>query len=151
MISKKMIDIIERKCVEKGIRLTPKRKRVLMCLIDRRNAISAYEIKRQYEKAYDKGIPAMSVYRILEFLQNNSLVHKLKAENKYIICSRIECDHEHGKQYFIVCQKCQKVNEMTLQRSIIDEIEKSVSNENFRLLSFQFEMNSLCSDCDKKI
>ena len=37
----------------------------------------------------------MSIYRILEFLESQQLVHKLKLTNRYVACVHITCNHEH--------------------------------------------------------
>ena len=65
----------ERHCKEHGARLTDKRKRVLACLVQSEKALSAYELMDVCKEQYGESIPAMSVYRILEFLEEELLVH----------------------------------------------------------------------------
>lgn len=43
----------------------------------------------------DEAFAAMSIYRILEFLEAQQLVHKLKLSNRYVACVHITCNHEH--------------------------------------------------------
>ncbi|MFQ3312675.1 MAG: Fur family zinc uptake transcriptional regulator, partial [Colwellia sp.] len=69
-------------CIRSGGRLTEKRKHVLERLLESNTPLSAYEITDAYNKVSEKSMPTMSVYRILEFLEAESLVHKLSSANK---------------------------------------------------------------------
>ena len=82
-------------CARSGGRLTEKRRGVLELLLISNSPLSAYEITDAYNKAAEKPMPAMSVYRILEFLAAENLVHKLRSTNKYVACSHIACGHAH--------------------------------------------------------
>jgi Fur family zinc uptake transcriptional regulator len=92
----------------------------------------------------------MSVYRILEFLQEERLVHKLNLANKYIACAHITCDHDHGISQFLICDNCQTVKEITVKKSTINTLKRSVEDAGFDLLSPQMELNCLCHDCKNK-
>ena len=54
--------------MEQGGRLTPKRRQVLEILLQKPQPLSAYEIADQYQQILSETIPAMSVYRMLDFL-----------------------------------------------------------------------------------
>ena len=109
--------------------------------------MSAYELVDYCKEHYGESIPAMSVYRILDFLQEEHLVHKLNLANKYIACAHITCAHEHGVPQFLICGSCQKVEEITINKSTINTLRKNVEGAGFHLVSPQLEMNCLCSDC----
>ena len=51
--------------------------------------MSAYELVDYCKETYGVSPPPMSVYRILDFLQQERLVHKLNLANKYIACAHI--------------------------------------------------------------
>lgn len=90
-----VINQAEQRCTDRGARLTVKRKQVLSGLLYSKTALSAYELVDFCHKEYGYAIPAMSVYRILAFLQNQKLVHKLNLANKYVACAHIACSHDH--------------------------------------------------------
>lgn len=142
-----IIEHAELRCKNKGVRLTTKRKHILSGLLDSEKAMSAYELADYCKEQFDYAIPAMSVYRILDFLQEEHLAHKLKLANKYVACSHITCKHEHQVPQFLICSNCQSVKEINIERDIIDRLDTNVSEAGYTLLTPQLEMNCLCSTC----
>jgi Fur family zinc uptake transcriptional regulator len=140
----------EQYCKNNGARLTPKRKQVLFSLIQSEKALSAYDLIDLFEKDFGEKIPAMSVYRILEFLEKEHLVHKLSLANKYIACAHITCAHAHGVPQFLICGTCNDVKEITINKSTIDELKQNIENAGFQLVSPQLEMNCICNSCSEK-
>lgn len=142
-----IIQHAEQHCKEHGARLTVKRKQILEQLIQSNKALSAYELIDIYNEEYNEKMPAMSVYRILEFLEGEYLVHKLNLANKYVACAHISCDHSHGVQQFLICGNCSKVKEISISQSTITELTETVTNSGYQLISPQIEINCLCNDC----
>jgi Fur family zinc uptake transcriptional regulator len=130
-----------------GTRLTTKRKLVFSCLLASEKAMSAYEIVSYAKDHFGEVLPVMSVYRILDFLQEHNVAHKLQLANKYVACSHICCDHSHQVPQFLVCSQCAKVREVGLQSSIINDLERGVKEAGFYLQSPQIELNCLCDEC----
>ena len=89
----------EQQCLDNGSRLTEKRKKVLSGLLQSDRALSAYELVDYCNETYNESFAAMSVYRILEFLEQEQLVHKLNLANRYVACVHITCDHQHAVSY----------------------------------------------------
>lgn len=150
----KVTDIInhaEQKCINKGSRLTAKRKQVLSALIQSQKALSAYDLIDLCEQMFGNKIPAMSIYRILEFLENENLVHKLNLANKYVACSHITCEHRHETSQLILCSVCDQVEEIPLNNSITNQLQANVTNAGFQLIKSHFEMNCICHSCLSKI
>ncbi len=137
----------EQQCKTHGVRLTEKRKRVLSALLHSKRALSAYEIADNLKSSYDEAIPAMSIYRILEFLQKEKLVHKLDLSNKYVACSHITCEHDHKISQFIICTQCHKVNEIMLSKSVFESFKESVEKAGFQFVCSQLEVKSICNNC----
>jgi Fur family zinc uptake transcriptional regulator len=140
----------EKNCKEHGSRLTAKRKQVLFSLIQSGKALSAYDLIDLFEQDFNEKISAMSAYRILNFLESESLVHKLNLANKYIACAHITCDHAHGVPQFLICVSCNDVKEIKIKKSTIDELKQSVEEADFQLISPQLEMNCICNTCSEK-
>ena len=144
------IDHAENSCKSRGVKLTNKRRQVLSGLLQSNKAKSAYELADYCRDEFGEKLPPMSVYRILEFLQEERLVHKLNLANKYIACAHITCDHDHGISQFLICDNCQTVKEITVKKSTINTLKRSVEDAGFDLLSPQMELNCLCHDCKNK-
>lgn len=137
----------ERHCKQHGGRLTSKRKQILRGLLQSEKAMSAYELVEFCKAEFGESMPAMSVYRILDFLQDEHLVHKLNLANKYVACAHITCDHEHAVPQFLICGECSKVKEISINKSVIDELQGNVEQAGFQLVTPQLEMNCICNDC----
>ncbi|MCT8988442.1 Fur family transcriptional regulator [Shewanella phaeophyticola] len=142
-----IIEYAEQNCKSHGSRLTTKRKQVLSLLAQTNKALSAYDLIDLFVKENGEKIPAMSVYRILDFLEAEHLVHKLKLANKFIACSHITCKHEHGVPQFLICSVCNAVKEIIVNKSTINELNQSVEQAGFQLVSPQLEINCICNDC----
>lgn len=146
----KIIDHAELHCKNNGARLTKKRKQILSVLLISEKALSAYELVDFCKSEFGESIPAMSVYRILNFLQDESLVHKLNLANKYVACSHITCDHAHEVPQFLICGQCQKVKEISISKAFIQKLKRNVQEAGFQLVSPQLEMNCLCESCSEQ-
>ena len=142
-----IIDKAQDICARSGGRLTEKRKRVLELLLVSNRPLSAYEITDAYNRGVEKPMPAMSVYRMLDFLETQDLVHKLSSTNKYVACSHISCGHEHQISQFLICGKCQSAKEIAISERIIDELGKLLSKAGYALTNPQLELQCLCNDC----
>ena len=137
----------EQHCQKQGVRLTDKRKQVLSGLLKSNKAMSAYELVDYCKAESGNAMPAMSVYRILDFLGEEHLVHKLSSSNKYVACSHISCDHGHDVTQFLICDQCQRVEEINVSQSMIEHLRDNVEEAGFHLLSPQLEMKCLCEQC----
>jgi Fur family zinc uptake transcriptional regulator len=134
-------------CSQSGGRLTEKRKRILQLLLVSNTPQSAYEVADAYNKSAEASMPAMSVYRILNFLESEQLVHKLSSANKYVACSHIACSHAHEIPQFLICGRCQNVKEIAIAKRIIDELDLQVSGAGYKLMNSQLELQCLCDNC----
>ncbi|MFH0290017.1 Fur family transcriptional regulator [Vibrio owensii] len=142
-----IIEHVEKSFKAQGKQLTSKRKLVLKTLVHADRALSAYELVDYCKAHFDQNIQAMSVYRILDFLEGEHLAHKLKVSNKYIVCSHILCEHEHGIPQFLICSKCNKISEQAIDPKLIHGLKSHAKQEGFTVVSPQLEINCVCDDC----
>ena len=142
-----ILEHAEQICTSSGNRLTEKRKQLLAQLVKSGIPLSAYELADIHNKAMKSNMPVMSVYRILEFLESENLVHKLSSNNKYISCSHIQCSHSHGVPQFLICAKCNKVEEITFSPDVIRQIESRVSEAGYKLTDSHIELRCICDSC----
>ena len=96
-------------CAERACRLTPTRRLVLEVVAASHRPIGAYEI---IDRLADRGPrPApITVYRALDFLVENGLVHRIESRNAFLACA-----HHHDAAAlvaFLICDRCGSVGEM---------------------------------------
>ncbi|GAB1256962.1 hypothetical protein NBRC116494_14640 [Aurantivibrio plasticivorans] len=146
---KTILKSAEQTCSETGARLTAKRRNVLETLLRSRRALSPYEIADCYKEYFDDSLPVMSIYRMLDFLAEENLVHKLSSINKFIACSHIACDHTHDVPQFMICDSCEDVSEIGIKKEIIDAIRASLKQVDFTLGTPQLELHGVCKSCSQ--
>jgi len=134
-----------------GVKLTPKRKSILALLLASDIPLSAYELADQFKSACGQSIPPMSVYRMLDFLTENNLAHKLTSENKFVSCAHSTCSHVHEVPQFLICEQCHQVKEVGIKKDIFEALKSSVEQAGFSLKQSQLELKCLCADCAKAI
>jgi len=143
----KILTAAEATCTASGSRLTDKRKQVLSCLLESPKAQSAYDLIHGVQERYGATMQPTTMYRILDFLESENLVHKLQLANKYISCSHISCDHSHEVPQFLICNQCDRVVEIGVKSELISSLTHSVEQVGYTLVSPQLELDCLCSDC----
>ncbi len=141
------LDAAASTCKAAGGRLTPKRRELLALLLNSEVPLSAYELADQYQQVHQRAIPVMSVYRILDFLGQMELVHKLQSGSKFLACSHIACDHQHEAPQFLICRRCGKVVEVGISSDMIAALHSMVEQSGFHMTSPRLELNCLCHHC----
>lgn len=103
-----VLERAERLCRERGVRLTEQRKTVLRLLSMSDKPLSAYELLDRMRGVFKNPAPP-TVYRALDFLLEQGLVHKLESLHAYVGCAHPE--HPHASQ-FLICDDCGEVAEV---------------------------------------
>lgn len=131
-------------CARRKARLTEQRRRVLEIIAVSHAAIGAYDILDQM--AGPEGRPApVIVYRALDFLIAQGLVHRLESLNAFVACARPSA--AHGAQ-FLICGECGTVAEMdqpAIGVAIRDEARKS----GFVVEAPVIEISGICAHCSR--
>jgi len=104
---------------QNGLKFTTKRSNVLQLMLIAKEALSAYDIIDSYAAQYQQRISAVSVYRMLEFLINAGLVHKLSSNRQYIACLHITCSHAYQTPMLLICNRCHKVDEAAIGNKLL--------------------------------
>lgn len=144
---KEFIKKIQEACALTGVKLTSKRKNVLVVLLISKTPLSAYDIADRYKAQFQESLPVMSVYRMLDFLIKERLAHKLETSGLYISCAHIVCNHQHEALQFLICDHCGSVKEVGMKKPTVDEIERSVQDTGFTLARRQLELHGICEHC----
>jgi Fur family zinc uptake transcriptional regulator len=102
----------------KGLRLTALRRRVLELVWQSHKPLGAYDILAVLSEQDGRRAAPPTVYRALDFLLENGLVHRISSLNAFIGCNHPE--HAHQGQ-FLICRECHAAIELE-QKSISDAI-----------------------------
>ena len=129
-------------CEERGVRLTPLRKRVLELIWSGHKPLGAYEIL-DILRTERRGPVPPTVYRALDFLLRNGLVHRIESLNSFVGCPNP--DSHHGGQ-FLICRSCGMTGELNDSR-IDDAILKSAAKAGFAVGRRTIEIEGLCPHC----
>ncbi|HBN14822.1 MAG: transcriptional repressor [Gammaproteobacteria bacterium] len=145
----KTLEHAQQICTQQGVRLTEKRRRVLQVVLESAEPLSAYQIADNYRDHYGKTLSVMSVYRMLNFLKDNELVHRLETTNQYLPCSHIRCQHDHEVPQFLICDSCKGVEEVGIRKEILSELSANIKDTGFTLARQQLEFRGICSACQR--
>ena len=130
-------------CAQKGLRLTALRRRVLELVWQSHKPLGAYDILAVLRELDGRRAAPPTVYRALDFLLENGLVHRIASLNAFIGCSHPE--HAHQGQ-FLICRNCHAAIELE-QKSISDAIVSSALGVGFTVEGQTVEVVGLCSGC----
>ncbi len=103
------VDVALALCRENRISLTPGRRRILEILAREGRPLGAYEMIDRVAEATGNRPAPISIYRALDFLLENGLIHRLASRSAYLACG-----HGHAAKepiVFLICEMCGKVVE----------------------------------------
>jgi Fur family zinc uptake transcriptional regulator len=132
-------------CRERGVRLTDQRKTVLRLLCVSDKPLSAYELLDRMRGVVKNPAPP-TVYRALDFLLEQGLVHKLESLHAYVGCAHP--DHPHASQ-FLICDDCGEVAEVE-DASLAKSLKAAGKAIGFRTKRPIVEVLGTCAQCNAK-
>jgi len=132
----------ERVCKQGGEQFTDLRRQVFELLWAGHKPVKAYDLLSELATKRS-GVAPATVYRTLDFLQSQGLVHKLESLNAYLGCSHPGVDHQG---HFLICESCQEVRELEFT-TFSESIEQVEKEEHFQIKHMTVELLGLCSKC----
>ncbi|MGH6840148.1 MAG: Fur family transcriptional regulator [Methylocella sp.] len=108
-------------CRRDKVSLTPGRRRILEILAGEGRPLGAYEMIDRVAQSTGKRPAPISIYRALDFLLENSLIHRLASRNAYLACG-----HGHAAEepiVFLICDVCGEVVEATSEEMCVSLAE----------------------------
>lgn len=141
----RVLERAETLCCERGVRLTEQRKTVLRLLCAADKPISAYELLDRMRGVVKNPAPP-TVYRALDFLLKQGLVHKLESLHAYVGCTHP--DHPHASQ-FLICDGCGEVTEVEDAR-VAESLRDAGQALGFRAKRPIVEVMGTCAQCNAK-
>ncbi|HZQ11224.1 MAG TPA: Fur family transcriptional regulator [Pseudolabrys sp.] len=130
-------------CAERAERLTPMRRRVLESLLASHAPLGAYELIDRLSVKGQRVAP-ITVYRALDFLRAQGLVHRIESRNAFIACVH---DHATGDPVvFLICEKCGAVGEAA-SAAVADTIKSASRAAGFSPKTPVIEISGVCAHC----
>ena len=136
------LSVAEDTCNSRGVRLTKLRRRVLELVWSSHEPVKAYDILDILRDEHSGSAPP-TVYRALEFLQEEGMVHRIESLNAYVGCGAP--DHNHASQ-FLICQSCGAAAEMN-DTEIRNLIANKAADMGFKIYKEIIEIKGVCSQC----
>ena len=138
------LESAEELCAQRAVRLTLLRKRVLELVWQSHKPLGAYDILEMLSREDDRRAAPPTVYRGLDFLLENGLIHRLASLNAYIGCSHPEVAHEG---YFMICQQCSNAYELAQHTAIDAAIAQEALLMGFAVQTQTVEILGTCAAC----
>jgi Fur family zinc uptake transcriptional regulator len=132
-------------CEQRGQRFTPIRRHVLAALLSSHRPLGAYDVIEELARHVARPAP-ITVYRALDFLMEQGLVHRIESRNAFLACG-----HNHDRSSsvaFLICDRCGSVGEVSASRvtqPLIDDARATGFVPKMTVV----EMTGTCASCGK--
>lgn len=140
----KLIFRAETLCRRRGVRFTDQRRKVFEIVCTSKKPIGAYEILDAMRGVLPGAAPP-TVYRALDFLLDQGLVHKLESLHAFVGC--VHPEHPHFSQ-FLICSECGNIDELEDDRIARSLCDAAIST-GFRAKRRIVEVIGICGRCSR--
>lgn len=134
--------VAEQLCAQREVRLTPIRRKVLELIWESHRAVKAYDLLDRI-KPFEQAAKPATVYRALEFLMEQSLIHRVESLNAFIGCN---CSEQRHEQLLLICERCGNVEER-MGVDVMAAVAKEMEQAGFTLHRKAIEIHGLCAHC----
>ncbi len=142
-MNQSLLERAESVCLSRGVRFTPQRKRVYELICTNKSASSAYELLEQLKQSEPQAKPP-TIYRALDFLLKQGLIHRVESENSFITCS--SCGMNKHYSHLLICDQCGNVAELQ-DDNLIALLAKNAEKHGFRITNHVIETHGTCHNC----
>lgn len=132
----------ERLCQERGVQLTPIRHKVLELIWESHQAAKAYDLLERIKPLPFSAKPA-TVYRALDFLIEQGLIHRVESLNAFIGCV---CSERRHDLLLLICKQCGQVEERAAP-DVMVALSREVADAGFALHGKALEIHGICAHC----
>lgn len=133
----------EKVCTGRGQKFTPIRRQVLGALLSSHRPLGAYEVIDELAKTMPRPAP-ITVYRALDFLMDNGLVHRIESRNAFLACA-----HNHDETAvvaFLICETCGSVGEIPAA-PLAQSFNEAARGTGFAPKLSVVEITGICAHC----
>ena len=138
----KALGTAEQLCVVRGVQLTPIRHQVLELIWESHKAVKAYELLDRIKPLLQAAKPA-TIYRALDFLIEQGLIHRVESLNAFVGCS---CSGHQHEQLLLICKHCHEVEERSAEE-VMTALAQEIKQADFIVHSKAIEVHGICAKC----
>ena len=132
----------EQLCLERGAQLTPIRHKVLELIWESHEAVKAYDLLERIKPFNDSAKPA-TVYRALDFLIEQRLIHRVESMNAFIGCNHVEGRHD---LLLLICERCRQIEERPA-KPVMESLAQELEQAGFAAQRKSIEIHGICKHC----
>lgn len=129
-------------CARRGVQMTDLRRQVLGLILGAGAPIGAYDLLDRL-RALRRGAAPPTVYRALDFLLAQGLIHRVERLSAFVSC--LGDEHEHRAQ-FLICGGCGQVTEIE-DHGVEAALAQAAGRTGFTVRSATVEAEGLCAAC----
>jgi Fur family zinc uptake transcriptional regulator len=130
-------------CERHGVRFTGLRREVLSLVLGAEGPVGAYDLLDRLKETR-KGAAPSTIYRTLDFLRAQGLIHRIDRLNAFIACTDAGRD-AHPVQ-FLICRRCGAVDELDHQEIVV-AIKQAAAGRGFHPVLTTLDVEGTCSKC----
>jgi len=140
-------------CRTRGVRFTPLRQQIYTLVLQANKPVGAYDLITQLQQARlldsdneidtAKNVAPPTVYRSLEFLLSEGLIHQLTSINAYVPCCHPRAQHTAA---FLICDQCQRVQECS-SLPVQEMMSFAEQDIGFTVARSVIELSGRCQAC----
>lgn len=139
------LDAASDACGRSNTQLTELRRTVLGLVLQAERPLTAYQLLDRLKETRKSAMPP-TIYRALDFLIENKLIHKVESLNAFVPCEAGH--HEHAIQ-FLICNRCGQVRELE-DRGISRALDRAAAEKGFTASGTIVEIEGTCAACSKR-
>ena len=141
-----LLDRADEICGARGVRLTDLRREVLGLILESTAPTGAYDLLERLRVTRLRAAPP-TVYRALDFLLEQGLVHKLERLSAFVGCVAHPAgdEHAHAAQ-FLICRSCGKVAEIE-DEALSHALAEAAARLGFAVTGATIEAEGQCASC----
>ena len=137
------LDAAAAACQRDGVRFTELRRHVLGLVLEADGPVTAYGLLDQLRETRWNAAPP-TVYRALDFLLQQGLIHRVERLNAFIGCDE-GASHTHAAQ-FLICNSCGAVDEVD-GHAVADAVGLAAAAKGFTPGRATIEIEGTCASC----
>ncbi len=141
-------------CRLRGVRFTPLRQQIYALVLQASKPVGAYDLITQLQQMRtaigdntkdqtQKNVAPPTVYRSLEFLLSEGLIHQLTSINAYVPCCHPRAQHTAA---FLICEQCQRVQECS-SLPVQEMMSFAEQDVGFTVAHSVIELSGRCQAC----
>ena len=141
------LTMVEGRFVADGERMTAPRRRVLELLLAAAEPVKAYDLIARYGTDGQAAKPP-TVYRALEFLERQGVVHRIASISAYVACTAEGgADGLSHAAAFLICDCCGATEEVAVAK--LDAVSQAAIKAGYSIERTTIEGHGRCADCQQ--